>query len=291
MNSLSAVLVLNVFVIVPVSIQAYNILALLPLPLRSHYIIYESILTELASRGHNVTVVNPFPKSQPINNFLDVDVSSCIKLPPSRMHMDKAETYRYHWHHIPMMMEHTERFESMFTCKPMTDFLASVSETTYNLVITEVFSGEVMLSFTRKFKASFISFCAGSIYPWIADRTGNPYNPSYISYTHTNYPIINNPTFYDRLANTIVYLFASALYYHKSYFTGDNIVPKYLGSTVPALTEIAKNTSLILTFSHFSLNLPMPLLPNIIEISGVHIKDSKPLPQVNIFMSSYSRLS
>lgn len=57
---------------------------------------------------------------------------------------------------------------------------------------------------------------------------------------------------------------------------------KYFGVDLPFLDDIIKNTSLILVNHHFSLAFPRPLLPNVIEIGGHHIRSPKPLPAVII---------
>lgn len=271
---------LNLFAMIEVEVQSYNILAMFPLQLKSHYIIFDSILTELANRGHNITAISSFPKTKPVNNFKDVDVSGCFKYHSDLFNIDVAHTFQIPWIQIPIFMYHIYEFEQIFTCQAMTEFMKTVSEGSFDLLISEIFNGDVMLAYTKKFKAPFMSFCASPIYPWVADRTGNPYNPSYSSYTHTNVPVIANPSFYERLYNTVVYIYASLYYYSYSYINGDGMVRRHFSSAMPPLTEIAKNTSLVLTFSHFSLNRPMPLVPNIVEISGVQIQDPKPLPKV-----------
>jgi glucuronosyltransferase len=40
-----------------------------------------------------------------------------------------------------------------------------------------------------------------------------------------------------------------------------------------------KNASLVLSNSHFTLNYPRPLLPEVIDVGGMHCRPSKPLPQ------------
>ena len=56
-------------------------------------------------------------------------------------------------------------------------------------------------------------------------------------------------------------------------FFGNNEMP-YLG-------DLAKNTSLMLVNTHYSLNGVRPNTPSVIEVGGLHIKDLKPLDAVN----------
>lgn len=54
---------------------------------------------------------------------------------------------------------------------------------------------------------------------------------------------------------------------------------KRFGPGIPDLEELAMSTSLVFVNQHFSFSGPRPLPPNVIEIGGIHIKESiKPLP-------------
>nr|CAD7198554.1 unnamed protein product [Timema douglasi] len=57
---------------------------------------------------------------------------------------------------------------------------------------------------------------------------------------------------------------------------------KLLNSTenvIPPIWEIAKNTSLILVNSHFSISGPRPVVPGFVEVGGLHIEEPKALPK------------
>lgn len=50
---------------------------------------------------------------------------------------------------------------------------------------------------------------------------------------------------------------------------------------MPDLDILAQNTSLQLINTHFSVNNVRPLIPNVIEVAGLHIQEPKPVNQVN----------
>jgi len=52
-----------------------NILAFLPTFAKSHYGAFQPLLKELAVRGHNTTVLSPFPLKDPPPNYHHIDVS------------------------------------------------------------------------------------------------------------------------------------------------------------------------------------------------------------------------
>lgn len=69
-----------VFLFIPISITASNILVFWPLPIPSHFRGFEPLFTELAHRGHNVTVVGHFPKSTPVPNYTDITITDQSKV-------------------------------------------------------------------------------------------------------------------------------------------------------------------------------------------------------------------
>ena len=62
---------------------------------------------------------------------------------------------------------------------------------------------------------------------------------------------------------------------------GERVAAKHLGEGLPGAVEIERNASLVLTNSHFVLNWPIPALPSLVEVGGMHCRPSKPLPKVN----------
>ncbi|KAJ9574473.1 hypothetical protein L9F63_008361, partial [Diploptera punctata] len=57
------------------------------------------------------------------------------------------------------------------------------------------------------------------------------------------------------------------------------IVKKYFGESIPPLHELVRNTSLILANRHFTINQPIPNVPAVIEVGGIHVPIPKKLPQ------------
>lgn len=55
---------------------------------------------------------------------------------------------------------------------------------------------------------------------------------------------------------------------------------KRLGDDIPDVAEIAKNISLTFVNQHYSFSGPRPLSNRLIEVGGIHITPSKPLPEV-----------
>jgi hypothetical protein len=79
------------------------------------------------------------------------------------------------------------------------------------------------------------------------------------------------------------------------FYNEDNkILEQRFGKGIPDVFELASQTSLMLVNQHFSLSGPRPLTPQVIEVGGLHIKETKPLPEVTgktlIFFLNHSFL-
>ncbi|ODM91121.1 UDP-glucuronosyltransferase 3A1 [Orchesella cincta] len=61
----------------------------------------------------------------------------------------------------------------------------------------------------------------------------------------------------------------------------EELYRKYLpnGNQLPGLEEIMANSSLLFSNSHFTINYPRPLLPDVIEVGGMHTRPAGKLPK------------
>jgi glucuronosyltransferase len=53
-----------------------RILGLFPMAARSHMAVHSALVKELAHRGHEVTVVSPFPEKTTITNYKDITLDA-----------------------------------------------------------------------------------------------------------------------------------------------------------------------------------------------------------------------
>lgn len=60
----------------------------------------------------------------------------------------------------------------------------------------------------------------------------------------------------------------------------NKLIRKRFGNDIPDVAVLAKNISLILVNQHYSFTGPKPLSNQVVEVSGIHLKPAKPLPQV-----------
>jgi glucuronosyltransferase len=150
----------------------------------------------------------------------------------------------------------------------------------FDVVIIEAFINECFLGFAHKFKAPLIQVCSYVGLNFMADWVGTP-NP--YSYVPDDFlPYTDKMDFWQRMYNTVVstlkhvgrqliYLPRQNAALHKYFNYTDNLPPVW---------ELERKTSLVLLNSHHSLSYPKPLMPNYVQVGGMHVKPPKKLPQV-----------
>ena len=152
----------------------------------------------------------------------------------------------------------------------------------FDVVIVEAFVNECFLGFAHKFQAHIIQVSPYGGGNFMADWVGSPNPYSYVPDEFIDYT--DKMNFWERTHNTVVCLLKhvgrqlihvpkqnSALQKHFKYI--DNLPPVW---------ELERKTSLVLLNTHHSLSYPKPLMPNYVQVGGMHVKPPKKLPQVRI---------
>jgi glucuronosyltransferase len=260
------------------SAENYKILVVLSHVGRSHFDVFEPYLEQLAAGGHQILVLSHFPRKHPTVNYKDIDLRGTMEL-------NKTENI-LSYEDIKLMGQITSAFllsgwaaevcEKTFQHPEVQKLMKSDEK--FDLLITEMFNTDCFLAFAHKFKIPVIGVSTCVFMPWTPDRVGNPDNPAYIP-THFVFSS-DKMNFSERLLNTFWYLFHKFHYTFLTVPRDHKIAMKHFGESLPALSVLARNTSLILVNNHFSLNRPRPLVPGIVEVAGIHIKPPKALSKV-----------
>jgi glucuronosyltransferase len=150
----------------------------------------------------------------------------------------------------------------------------------FDAIIVEAFSNECFMGFAHKFNAAIIQICPFGGTHWMGEWVGNPNPYSYIPDIYLHYS--HHMNFLERLVNTLygVYWRIGQEFY--SIPKQEAVMKQFFNFTesVPSLAELLRKTSLLLVNNHFSLNYPKPLMPNIIEVGGIHLQPPTKLPEV-----------
>jgi glucuronosyltransferase len=153
----------------------------------------------------------------------------------------------------------------------------------FDLIILEAFFSECFLPFGYKFKAPIIKFCTfGGTY-WMGDWVGNPSPYSYVPNGLLDFS--DRMNLWERVLNSLSNIFfrlGRQFYYLPRQ---DKIVRPFFkdADSLPHLSELdATSTALVLLNSHFSISYAKPLMPNLVQVGGLHIKAPKKLPDVSV---------
>ncbi|XP_046996465.1 UDP-glucosyltransferase 2-like [Schistocerca americana] len=254
-----------------------RILGLFDFPGKSHFMMFEEVLKALAARGHEVIVYSHNPQEKPIPNYKDVSLVGSLKGPPGGVtSKDKELGINNPYGTLKLLEVITVRSCEKVLQHPAMQALMKSNEK-FDLIFTETFTTDCMLPFVHKFQAPNIAISSTPLMPWTADRFGIPDNPSYIPVQSVS--ARDHMGFLERLSNTW-YLKYSKWFFKTYIDTPTNqAVKKFFGDSLPPLSEIAKNTSMLFVNTNPALNPPRPLVPAVVEIGGIHLKPKQKLPE------------
>lgn len=259
-------------------VDSARILAVFPHSGKSHFDVFEPLVVALADRGHDVTVISYFPQKVRINNYRDIGLQEVSPLYVNALPFEAVASSNPMSDFIKITTKGLDSCEVILGSKPVQDLLRSDEK--FDLLIVELFNIDCFLGFVHRYKVPYIGLSSSNLLPTHNDRIGNPDNPSYIP--NLFLPFSDKMTLPDRMLNTWSVL---AIKFIKTYYfdvTSYKIASKYFGSDMPSLESIAKNVSLVLVNTHHTLNKPRPLVPAVIQVGGIHIKEPRRLPPVSI---------
>lgn len=155
----------------------------------------------------------------------------------------------------------------------------------FDLLVVGWFLNEYALGLSGHFHCPSVIIAPNvNFYP-MRKFSGNPSSVS--SIPSLLFGVNPKMTFLDRTFNLLAYTVECVLFelmfhfYAMPYYNEE-----FPSSQYPSYDEVVKNVSLVMVAQHFSGQISEPLLPNVIEVEGMHVKkEPSPLPTVR-FLSS-----
>ncbi|CAD7000184.1 unnamed protein product [Ceratitis capitata] len=241
----------------------------------------EHFLKDLLQRGHQVTTLTNHPAKQTHPNLTEIIIDPKLNIAEHRprenifkMHFTSDfENLQMYWHVGLLSSEHALN-------DPKVKTLIASKDLEFDLVILEQFYHESFLMFAHKFKCPIVTLgtlgyadnmdhAMGLLTPW-----------SIVPHLLVSYT--DEMTFAQRAYNTYlsIYdaLFRSWYYIPKMQEMAERHFGGYIEGPLPHVSDLEKNVSLMLINSHRSTDVPRPSMPGLIDVAGVHIKKTKPLP-------------
>lgn len=258
-----------------------KILFLLPIASKSHHNVFEPLVLELAKRNHEIILLSPF---KPAN--LPPNVESVIAAPLESMFggSDTANPFELRkMGKFATLVNVTDLFTNacnlIFSHERVQQLLR---ESTFDLVFFDVYMDGCIAGLLPHFKAPYIYITTVPAVNAITERIGTHLPPSFIPDKDLEYT--DRMTFTERFGNLVMQRVLEVMSNIFETPNEETIYRKYLGKNYPSIAEINSKVNMIFMNSHFIMNYPRPLLPDIIEVGGMHCRPSRPLPNVIIFI-------
>jgi glucuronosyltransferase len=127
-----------------------------------------------------------------------------------------------------------------------------------------------------------IQMCSFGGTKWMDEWVGNPSPYAYVPNVFTDFGERMN--FWQRVTNTLseIYMKLGRAFYVIPQH--DAILRKNFNSTnIPSISVLEKTTALLFINQHFSIGYPRPLMPNTVEIGGIHITPPRKLNAVSMY--------
>ncbi|XP_071055910.1 UDP-glycosyltransferase UGT5-like isoform X4 [Onthophagus taurus] len=269
-------LVLPLFLIFLNFVNSLKILTLLPHAGKSHFVAYESILRELANKGHEVHVYSEFPQKVPLPRYKDFVLEKVHQNSTEIINMKDLPGEFWTQHIIlQLLAQFAQKACQKLDQKIVKDLLKSMEK--YDLILIEYFNTDCFLGFAHIFKIPFIALSSSYPMPWYASRFSRIDNPAFVPVLFGNFA--KHMSFSERLQNTIMLGYCKSMYYLLYDVPGNRRAKAFFGDDLPPLEKIAENTSLMLVNNHVTLNGAFPQVPGMIEVGGVHLRNPENLPK------------
>ncbi|CAH0762836.1 unnamed protein product [Bemisia tabaci] len=256
----------------------YNILVFLPNPIWSHYVQVEHIIHSLGLRGHNVTVMSPYPTKNGTGNvrhfFLAPETS------PAYFFGNLMERFTEAPHPIFRLGERKRRADQqvpqLLRSALFRDLISNDNK--FDLIFTELFFGfEAFVALGNIFNAPVVTY---SSYGYDGDILRYSGAANAISYLSIKYLPYGGPmSLMQRLENTLLHI-ATVLYTEYWYLPHhDALLAEYIPGPLPRITDMLGNVSLFFLTANTALDGAKVYPPSVIEISGIHLKEPGPLDE------------
>lgn len=258
------------------AIDSANILAVFPYNGHSHFVMVEPLMIALSERGHNVTVISPFPQRGIINNrggyYTDVDVSDVLPPVISQLNMTDDVGPVNPAIGLRNLCQMNHRVCKATFEHPRVQALIRQGGT-FDVVFTESFATDCFAVFAHIYNAPLVSIRTADYSPQLNRRVANPQNPAYLV-NHLLAYAGHSMSFIQRLVNALATHFGAIGYHTFSDGPSTELVRRHFGLDMPPVPEMARQrTALVLINGHqTSLTQSRPLGPNVVEVGGLHIK-------------------
>jgi UDP:flavonoid glycosyltransferase YjiC (YdhE family) len=251
-----------------------RILGIFIVPSKSHHILGSKLLKSLAEKGHEVTMISPFPFKNKVTNYQDIFLEEMLQY--------KQEKLQGLLTHNATLTNKMTLVHSMFY--NMSEIFLShkkvqnLKTEKFDLIIQFALFSESYLGLAHHFGAPVILLHTLGSTPVLNKIIGNTAPPSYVPSLNSFSQTSTEMTFFQRVRNTLHIWYNYVINFPKMENLQQELLSKHFPEA-PSLQELLTNVSLVFVNSHYSIESPRPYVPNMIQIGGFHVEEPKQLPQ------------
>lgn len=256
-----------------------NILCFFPFPSVSHQNVFQPIWKELSLRGHQVIVITPNPlRDSKLTNLTEIDVSSTyeyiIKNPLQKVldnRLSKIEQFNAAIDLCYLILEHQLQHADVLK-------LLKDQGQTFDVVLVEGFF-TALHALSYKYRVPVIGVLSLQLPLPVHFSVANPTHP--VLYPDLMLHYGKKLSFWERFDSTFYSVMLMYDYYKNRLPMCQDFARRHFGNDIPDLYELERNVSLIIANTNPVMSSIRPKVPNIIEVTQLHIKSIKPLPMVS----------
>ena len=255
-------------------VKGYRVLMVAPAGGKSQKNVFYGLGSGLVARGHEVVFFNGFKPSAPVRGIREVVPDKLAKLYadenlPNTFKMNE-QGMQAGWKQGLALM--TEGPRAALASKELDELLKEK----FDLVVFGIFSHPFYF-IPHVLKTPFIFLSPISYFPMMTSPLGNPTLPA----LHPTALILSTDkmTFLQRVKNVMSHMFFDVFVRVYGIYCDSLVAEKFGANIMPPSREIEKNASLIMLSSSPAIHYPQALLPNTIEVGGMHCTAPKPLPK------------
>lgn len=257
-----------------VKCDSYKILAIFPHNGRSHHIFFTALVEELATRKHDVTVINYHPVAalpnlrqislQDKENESDqVNIEEHLKI-LSRSDFSVAYEEAFGCQYLA-----NSNCKKLMNNREVQELISSAAH--FDVVLVEQFVTDCGLAVAYKLNAPAIGMASHILFPWTYSRLGAPNNPAFVQ--NHFFASGTYPSMWNKIKSAIINFGMNTYYTHVTQRIDQEIVNEVYPD-IPHLEDLGKNMSLIMINQYFPLTGPRLYSSNVVEIGGMHIKEN-----------------
>ncbi|XP_052873582.1 UDP-glycosyltransferase UGT5-like [Anopheles cruzii] len=255
-------------------VNAAKILAVYPSISKTNYIFGQVLFETLAAHGHNVTIVSPFEVQYPQQNIRQVRITGLFSHVEDYglnanvfTKRDKSSFYGN-----TNLIYGTAAMADYTLEHPKVQELLKNPAEAFDLLILDQVLCESLLGLAYHYAVPAIVYSASAPNKYTNEMVANPHNSAYNPIPSLGYS--DRMTLVQRVWNTFVSI-CEQFNYKYLYLPSQEAVYQrhFLRPGMPPLLDLIHNVSLVMVNSHPVINFARPVVPNMIEIGGAHIRD------------------